>query len=319
MISEELYNPKTNMHMVQFGVWPDCTNNCEFCLRLNRKPYTKEQKIFWLNTIAENIKNIDWKNKFSKGISLLGGELYYIKDKEIQAAFLNLIDVIIEYVLKPGEKDTKYSSVTNGIYKPDFLYSVIDKIVGSVGISHVDLNFSYDLKYRYKTEKSQQIVIKNINEFRDRYDYKVGVQMILTQYVIDLWKSGKFEVNKFIEDNFPGCSLSFLYPHKIRTKHKALPDFFFKRLDFLKFISYLKKENYEIYLNFVNSTKNSSTFKYTGLRDRRLNQKLVIQQPMLADGKEYLQPSCKHSTLYNCYADSSACMLCDLQALEPEI
>jgi hypothetical protein len=28
--------------MVQYGLWPNCCNNCDFCLRLNRTAYTKE-------------------------------------------------------------------------------------------------------------------------------------------------------------------------------------------------------------------------------------------------------------------------------------
>ena len=30
--------------MCQFGVWPNCCNNCDFCLREARIPYSKEQQ-----------------------------------------------------------------------------------------------------------------------------------------------------------------------------------------------------------------------------------------------------------------------------------
>lgn len=315
MISSELYIPQNNVHMVQYGVWPDCTNNCEFCLRMNRTPYSKERKLFWLKQITENIKHIDW-SKFSNGVSLLGGELYYIRDKELQTAFMELIDTIIEYVLIPGNENTKYSTVTNGIYKPDFLYKVIDHIRDRVGMQHIDINFSYDIKYRYRTEASRQLALSNINAFHKRYNYRVGVQMILTQYVIDLWKAGQFDINQFIDQHFPGCTIGFLYPHPIHTKTKHLSDFNFKRFDFLQFLSYLKSANYEVYLNFVHSTKNSGTFKYTGLRDRL--DLSVNQQPILSDGKEEVT-SCGHSILYRCYADSDKCMLCDILQLEPEL
>ena len=39
----------------------------------------------------------------------------------------------------------------------------------------VDINFSYDLKYRYKNENDARHVLKLINEFHERYDYGVGV------------------------------------------------------------------------------------------------------------------------------------------------
>lgn len=52
----------------------------------------------------------------------------------------------------------------------------------------MDLNFSYDLKHRFKNDEDRLKVLKNINDFHNRYNYSVGVQMILTQHVINEWK-----------------------------------------------------------------------------------------------------------------------------------
>ena len=306
-----------NKHMVQYGVWSDCCNKCDFCLRLNRKSTTKKMKIQLIRDIRENLHHIDWKNKFACGISLLGGELFYIKDKEIQDEFLLLIDDIIEIVLKPGDQDCKFSTVTNGLYDPTFLYSVIDKIKEAVGIERIDVNFSYDLKYRYKTEKARLKAYNNINAFSKRYNYSVGIQMILTQHVINLWKAGEFDVNKFIDDNFPTCNLCFLYPHPIHTGIE-LDDFNFNRRDFLKFMSYLKRANSNVYHGFINSVKNSGTFKYTGMRDKG-SAFSNDQQPILSDGKEVLNEKCGHSMLYTCYSDSDKCVLCDLNMIEGDL
>ena len=57
---------------------------------MERIPYDKETQLFWLDAIKKNIDAIDWKDKFSYGISLLGGELYYITDPELQESFLEL-------------------------------------------------------------------------------------------------------------------------------------------------------------------------------------------------------------------------------------
>lgn len=306
-------------NMLQFGVWPNCTNNCDFCLRLNRKPYTKEEQIFWLKAIRENIKHTDWVNDFPFGVSLLGGELFYIHNPQVQQAFMDLIETVVDYVLTDKTPHARFSTVTNGLYKPSFLYRVVDYIKDRVGIERVDVNFSYDLKYRYKTEQARRTALNNILAFQKRYDYKVGVQMILTQYVIDEWKAGRFEVNDFLQNTIPGCQLAFLYPHPIHTG-KKLDDFNFKRSDFLSFVRYLKQANYDTYYLFVNSTKNSGTFKYTGLRDRvELDiEKLKKQKAVLSDGKELLA-ECGHSTLYRCYADSDKCVLCDLQLLDGDL
>ena len=304
--------------MVQYGVWPNCCNACKFCLRMERIPYDKKTQLFWLDAIKRNINVIDWKDKFSFGISLLGGELYYITDEELQCSFMELIDIIIDKILKVSNNpNCKYSTVTNGIYNPAFLYKVIDKIVDSVGIDKVDINFSYDFKYRFKSHEDSKLVLKNINEFHKRYNYMVSVQMILTQYVINMWKSKKSLISSFIKEKIPGNHLSFLYPHPIHSGFDV-PDFNFKRIDFLKFLSYLKHDCYNTYVSFMHSTKNSCIFKYTGLMGRIVSQVDYNQQPVLTDGKEILT-ECGHSELYRCYSDSDKCILCDLKNLDKEI
>lgn len=304
-------------NMVQFGVWSNCCNACDFCLREERIPYSKEKQLYYLDMIKKNIEYIDWKDKFSYGISLLGGELYYITDKDLQKSFLELIDVIIEKILKVSPNpECKYSTVTNGLYDPTFLYQVIDKIVKEVGLKAIDVNFSYDLKYRFKSEEDRLKVLKNINDFHKRYNYNVGVQMIMTQYVINEWKAGRFDVNKFMEEEIPGNYLTFLYPHPIRTG-KKLDDFNFNRTDFLDFIQHLKDECYNVYLSFLHSTKNSGTFKYTGLQNRI--HPTVNAQPVLSDGKEIINQECGHSIIYKCYSDCDDCVLCDLKNFDEEV
>ena len=302
---------------VQIGIWPNCCNACKFCLREERIPYTKQAQLLKLERAKENIKHLDWKDKFSFGISLLGGELYYITDKELQDSFMELIDIIIEYILKVSKNPgCKYSTVTNGLYDPAFLYRVVDRIVSEVGIEKVDMNFSYDLKYRFKSKEDSELVLKNIQAFHNRYNYTVNVQMILTQHVINLWKNKLFDVNSFIQEKIPGNILSFLYPHPIHTGYK-LKDFNFKRNDFLEFIEYLKEANAETYYNFLHSVKNSCTFKYTMLQEPDADPK--TDQPHLTNGKEILNNNCKHSVLYQCYTDSDRCMLCDLLQFDKSV
>ena len=71
-------------NMVQYGVWSNCCNACDFCLREERIPYTRKRQFEMLELIKHNINYVDWKNQFDCGISLLGGELYYITDEELQ-------------------------------------------------------------------------------------------------------------------------------------------------------------------------------------------------------------------------------------------
>ena len=300
--------------MVQYSVWANCCNSCDFCLRKERETYSLKKQFDSIAFIRKNIDYIDWKNEYSYGISLLGGELYYIQDAALQQQFMKLIDDIIDKILLVSPNPMcRYSSVTNGLYQPDFLFHVIDRIKERVGMEKVDLNFSYDLKYRYRSEDDRKLVLKNIKEFHDRYNYIVGVQMILTQHLIGLIKAGKFDLNRFVEEDICGNTLTFLYPHPIHTG-KTLDDFFFTRKDFLWFLQHLKTANPQVYSNTVYSTKNSGIFKYTGFKHKD-NIDRYDQQPVLSDGKEVIS-SCGHSVLYKCYSDSDRCMMCDLQALE---
>lgn len=87
---------KLDTNMVQYAVWPNCSNACEFCLRSTfGQVFEKKQQLTMLKKIRQNIDYIDWKEKFSGGISLLGGELYNIKDKELQDEFIFLVENII--------------------------------------------------------------------------------------------------------------------------------------------------------------------------------------------------------------------------------
>lgn len=302
-------------NVLQYSVWSNCCNACDFCLRRERIPYTKEMQLKRLDRIKANLDYIDWKGRFSDGISLLGGELYYIQDKELQESFLELIDLIIEKVLKISPNPyVRYSTVTNGLYNPEFLIKVLDKIVNEVGTQAVDINFSFDLKYRYHSEGQQEQVINNINLIHDRYNYKVGIQMILTQHVIDSCNNG-FNVIDYVYSKMPGNQLCLLYPHPIFTG-KKLDDFFFKRVDLLQFLYWLKNNYYNEYFSFMLSTKNSCTYKWTGLKDVKSDG--VKEQPKLTDGKEEIS-ECGHSVLYHCYSDCDKCLLCDLLAFDEEI
>ena len=162
-------------------------------------------------------------------------------------------------------------------------------------------------------------MISNINAFHKRYNYRVGVQMILTQYLIDALKNRRFSITNLMTKEINGAILTFLYPHPIATG-QVLNDFNFKRSDFLWLLRYLRNSSYEMYLNFIHSTKNSSVFKYTGLKNkfkmRTSGAKDFIvdctQDPVLSDGKEVVNDKCGHSILYKCYSDSDKCMLCDM-------
>lgn len=304
------------MSMVQYGLWPNCTNNCDFCLLEDRLYKSEDERLDMLSATKENIKVIDWKGKFNNGISLLGGEIFYTDSENIKESFLDLIKQIIKMVLKPND-NAILSVVSNGIYDPNILLIPTLELLKENEVLHkFNLNFSYDIKYRFHTEEARQQCISNINLVYDRFGLRPLVQTCLTQYLIDSFLNDKFNLFDIKREYFPNSILTFLYPHKINTG-KVLDDFFFTRNSLFKFINWMKTHGHELELdNFIGSVVNSSQFKYTGLyiRDDIYNgdefTEEMHQQPTLEKKQELTE--CGHSQLYRCYADSDKCMLCDL-------
>ena len=313
------------MAMVQLGLHSLCCNKCDFCLIEENHLDQMDDILVEIERAKENIKYIDscknnWSNKYSDGISLLGGEIFFVKDERYKKAILELIDVIIEYVLKPSKNPKcRFSTVTNGMYDPEWmLFPVVDKIVDAVGLEYVDVNFSYDFKYRFHTEAARKMCEDTINAFHKRYNYTCGIQMIITQDVVDRYLNG-WRTTDLINEAFPGNMISFLYPHPIhRGNHyageKNLEGFNFTRKSFLKFLTVLEKEEPRAFESFLYSTRNSAIFKYTMMHEK-LSAGTIDQNPRLSDGKEIINKKCNHSVLYQCYSDTDKCMLCDLESL----
>jgi hypothetical protein len=203
------------------------------------------------------------------------------------------------------------------MYDPEWLlFPVVDKIVEAVGVNKVDVNFSYDFKYRFHTEDSRQRCIDTINAFHNRYNYHCGVQMIVTQDVVDMYLNG-WRTFHTIDELFPDNMITFLYPHPIHRGNnyagtKNLENFNFTRESFLKFLAVLKDEEPKVFEGFLHSTRNSAIFKYTMMFDK-FDKGTSQQLPRLSDGKEIINERCNHSILYQCYSDCDKCMLCNLE------
>lgn len=302
------------MAMVQYDLWNNCSNSCDFCLIYRKRILNNEQMIERIDQIIANINYIGdrWTTQFSDGISLLGGEVYFITDLKVQEKLMELIDHIINKILLPNKvlgHICKYSTVTNGIYQPDLLFRMIDRIVEKAGIEFVDVNFSYDLKYRFHTEESRLLCLENMRKFSERYNYRIGAQMVVTEYLIDMINNKEFDIGEFQNKIVPNSIVEFLYPHEVHTG-KVLDDFQFPRDKFLRFLIWLKANYYENFINYCDSINNSSIFKYTGLY---INADWSMEiEPKLSDGKEIINPNCNHSVLYQCYKDSDKCILCDI-------
>ena len=130
------------MAMVQYGLWPNCTNQCDFCLLEDRVYKPEDARLRVLAAVKENIKTIDWKDKFSNGISLLGGEIFYTDSEKVKTSFLDLINQIVDDIFTKSNV-AMISVVSNGIYDPDVLLRpTLDLLKKRNVIDRINLNFS---------------------------------------------------------------------------------------------------------------------------------------------------------------------------------
>ena len=305
------------MSRVQYGIWPNCCNACDFCLNLREQFYNKEKQIQMIRNVRDNIDCVDWEGRFFHGISLLGGELYFIQDPDLQEEFLKLIDDIIEkIILKVRKKTCVYSTVTNGLYNPEFLFKVLDKFAEKQLLEYVDLSFSYDLKHRFHTEERKQLCESNIRATVAKYpELHVNVQMILTQYLINEFNKNN-NIFQELQDKLTVDNINLLFPHKHNTG-KELEDFYFNRKDLLQFLYKLHDIDKAKVNQFVYSIINVDNNAFIGLYRRHTAENDANidtqQQPLKEDVKQIINPKCGHSVMYQCYADSDKCLYCDIR------
>ena len=70
------------MAMVQYDLWNNCSNQCDFCLIYRKRILSNEEMVERINQLIENSDYVGdrWTTQFSDGISLLGGEVYFVTD-----------------------------------------------------------------------------------------------------------------------------------------------------------------------------------------------------------------------------------------------
>ena len=91
---------------LQFELWQDCDNCCEWCyLKDHRILTNNEQKIHNIQEVIKDI-NSDSLNDFN-AIGLIGGEFFQgqMKNKEVKQAFLQMIQKINNKLMEDKIKE----------------------------------------------------------------------------------------------------------------------------------------------------------------------------------------------------------------------
>lgn len=303
------------MNMIQFELWKQCNNNCDFCWN---KPYTQindpKQKI---DRIHNAIEKIDTLNTFEYDtIGLIGGEFFegQLIDPCILSHFLYLIDRIA--VLLQKEK-IKQCLITASFMKKDFLYldMVVNRFKQHNCLDKVLWCTSYDEKGRFHTEEQRQIWFNNIEKFT-KYGLQIHVEIIVTQALIDSILNNSLNLAYFFEKDI---NVDFLRPQVIEGKTKKemiekLPYFFPSRNSFFKF------------LNFINDNYPEKLKDLFSLENRARKIFMADESVMIRDTNNYIENiekdvimPCRHSKVFCGYSDTDDCMICDINKFKQDL
>lgn len=225
---------------IQYNMWKNCRNHCEFCFNRGYKTSDDDDKIRILNFVLDKLsdKETDSYNE----IGFIGGEFFdnQLDNKNVKSKFYKMFD-ICKLRVEKGLLDKIYVA-TSLIFDINKQLIPFIKYISGLGILDKTLFCtSFDLKYRFNNDGDLKTWQNNMIEIQKYIgDQKVHTEIIFTQFLIDSINSGKFDLCDFSKKY--NTSIDFIEPtfteyfSSREEMIQALPDFFPKRNDFIKFV-----------------------------------------------------------------------------------
>lgn len=251
-----------SLNNIQFELWKNCTNGCNFCFNQGCMHSTKEDKIRILKEVRYRLVrlNYDYYDK----IGFIGGELFgnQIEDEEVFREFYKLFELCI-YLLQ--DKKINQINFTSNLLAEDNnrMYQILDLIKLSGLLNRFELCTSYDTKYRFHTIEKESIWHNNMIYIKNTYpDLQRHIEILPTQDFCEKCLSGEFNY-KWFKSNYDSAidysdlNSGFYYKDKFEME-KHVPGFFPKRSTFLQWVrkglneGWFKIEdicNYNIFFN----------------------------------------------------------------------
>lgn len=309
---------------LQFELWQDCNNYCDFCyLKDHRILTTDEQKIHNIQEVIKDI-NSDSLNDFN-AIGLIGGEFFQgqLQNPEVKSEFLNMIKIINDKLLSNKIKEFW---ITASLINPNQLDLVdILKVLDFDNFKdnqRVILCTSYDTMGRFHTPEAEQTWFNNIEAIYFFYpEITLHTQIILTQDLIEKtienphifdrileYSMLDFKIPNYFRDKELAINGIKNYPELIRNNIDKFPKKFFieDNKTFLKFLP--------IYIKIFGKDKLKNLINYPSLRSHTL--KIFSEDYTLSNRWDYnedrYQP-CGHLLDGQCYINSDRCMYCDIE------
>lgn len=236
------------LNNIQFELWKNCTNGCDFCFNKGLPCCTKKDKIRILQEVQYRLVrlNYDYYDK----IGFIGGELFgnQLNDEEVFKEFYKLFELCI--LLLQNKKINQVNFTSNLLSEDNSkMYQILDLIQSSNLLNRFELCTSWDSKYRFKTEHDAKIWDQNLRYIKTKYpDLQTHIEILPTEHFCKQCLNGDFDYEYFkkLYDSaidFSDLNSGFYYKDKFEME-KDVPEFFPKRDTFLKWVKSGLKNNW---------------------------------------------------------------------------
>ena len=189
---------------IQFELWHNCTNECEFCyLNGCRRLYNEEKKRESIQKVLD-ILDTDKPNGFN-AMGLIGGELFcgQLFDDTTKEKFLELITKIKSFLNEDKIKEVWLTSnlLTGGC---GGLIETLEILMKDLPhYQRIMLCTSYDTKGRFHTEEAYQKWYSNLLQIKELFPRLcIHIQTICTQEFVNEWLKDNSKFVDFIDKGF---------------------------------------------------------------------------------------------------------------------
>ena len=301
---------------IQFELWKECNSRCKFCFQGTQNICTAtELKISACEKALEKISDLSLYETHDV-ISYIGGEFFQgqLNTPEVKEAFMKLMEKSA-WLLENGYVRGVWIYATMNLGEQKDLYETIDLFKKKDGLWILT---SYDTIGRFHTPKMLETWENHMKTISEKYpEIKLNTTMIITQDLINKYLNNEINFEEFMEKYHtqlflkPCCKID-----TVRTKeevNKFLPNFFPRRMDFIKFLIKFKQNESqfmydklfninmradELYRNYNDGTQMQLT-----VRHKDNYTETVVDRNDIKD--------CGHGGGYQGYIDSDGCVVCD--------
>lgn len=236
---------------IQFELWKDCNNHCDFCFNKKQNDINKLKSLILVKQklLSDEVDN------FSE-IGFIGGEFFdgQLSDPKVKEKFYDLIKIVADKAKE--KKINKFYFATSLIYEPEELKEFIEYIKKEELDRITLICTSFDVKYRFHTPKALDQWIQNAFLIHQE-NLLLHTEIIVTGFFIDFVLSTNFDLNHFKElyhlsVDFLEPDIGFLYNSK-EEMMKDIPDMFPTKKQFIDFLVYADKNHMIDFNTFLNT------------------------------------------------------------------